>query len=96
MIRSFRDAETRAIFEGESTKAARRRLPAWLWRKAQLKLDEIDVATDPRQLNTPSNRLHKLAGDRAGQHAIRIDRRYRICFRWAEGDAWDVEVTDYH
>lgn len=96
MIRTFRDAATRAIFEGVSTKAARRRLPPMLWPKARLKMDQIDAATDPRQLNTPSNRLHKLAGDRAGQHAIRINRRYRICFRWSEGDAWDVEVVDYH
>lgn len=96
MIRSFRDQETRAIYEGEDTKGARRRLPTQLWRKARAKLDEIDAATELRQLATPSNQLHSLSGDRAGQQAIWINRQYRICFDWREGDAWDVEITDYH
>lgn len=96
MIQSFRDRETRAIFEGEDTKGARRRLPTQLWKKARAKLDQIDAATEPRQLATPSNRLHALGGDWDGQSAIRIDPQYRICFEWREGDAWNVEITDYH
>lgn len=96
MIRTFRDTETRDVFEDADPKKARARLPTRLWRKARVKLDQLDAAADIRQLSTPSNRLHALGGDRQGQHAIRIDRQYRICFRWEEADAWDVEITDYH
>lgn len=97
MIQSFRDRQTRALFEGEDTQGARRRLPTRLWKKARAKLDQIDAATEPRQLATPSNRLHALSGDRKGQFAIRIDPQYGICFEWRDGDAWDVEITtDYH
>lgn len=96
MIRTFRDAATRDLFEGRSSKHARRRLPEELWSRALLKLDELDHATELRQLRLPSNRLEKLSGDRVGQYSIRINRQYRICFRWAEADAWDVEITDYH
>ncbi|MDT8369927.1 MAG: type II toxin-antitoxin system RelE/ParE family toxin [Longimicrobiales bacterium] len=101
MIRSFRDLETKAIFEGGDTnpkdaKRARRRLPTGLWERARAKLDQIDAATGPTQLTTPSNRLRKLSGDRAGQWSVRINRQYRVCFEWKEGDAWDVEIVDYH
>jgi proteic killer suppression protein len=96
VIKSFRDRDTRAIFEGEDTKGARRCLPTQLWKKARAKLDEIDAASDPGQLATPSNRLHSLSGDRAGQYAIRINPQYRICFEWREEGAWEVEITDYH
>lgn len=50
----------------------------------------------PGQLATPSNELHRLRGDRSGQHAIRINKQYRICFEWREGHAWNVEIADYH
>lgn len=101
MIRSFRDRETKAVFEGgnadpKNAKRARRRLPTQLWKRARAKLDQIDAATDPAQLSTPSNRLEKLSGDRAGQWSIRINRQYRACFEWKDGDAWNVEVVDYH
>lgn len=101
MIRSFRDRETKAIFEGsrissKDAKRARRRLPTQLWTRARAKLDQIDATSDPRQLATPSNRLESLSGDREGEHSIRIDRQYRICFVWRDGDAWDVEIVDYH
>lgn len=96
MIRSFRDRETRDVFEGRATKRARRRLPLELWEKAGLKLDGLDEAVRIRELNTSSNHLEKLSGDRAGQYSIRINRQYRVCFRWAKADAWDVEITDYH
>jgi proteic killer suppression protein len=96
VIRSFRDRDTRSIFEGADTKGARRRLSTRLWSKARAKLDEIDAATDTRQLATPSNQLHSLSGDRAGQYSIRINPQYRVCFEWRDGDAWEVEITDYH
>lgn len=96
MIRTFRTGATRDIFEGRDTKRARRCLPEELWPRARVKLDELDVATDLRLLRLPSNRLEKLLGDRSGEYSIRINRQFRICFRWAEEDAWDVEITDYH
>lgn len=101
MIRTFRDRETKVIFEGGEAEAkyakrARQRLPTQLWKKARAKLDEIDSASSPHQLATPSNRLEALSGNRAGQYSIRINRQYRICFVWQEGDAWDVEIVDYH
>lgn len=96
MIRTFQDAATRDLFEGRPTKRARRRLPEELWPRALLKLDELDHASDLRHLMLPSNRLEKLVGDRVGQYSIRINRQYRICFRWVDTDAWDVEITDYH
>jgi len=101
VIRSFRDRATKVIFECEDpepkyAKRARNRLPARPWPRARAKLDQIDAVTEPRQLATPSNRLEILSGDRKGQHSIRIDRQYRICFVWRDGDAWDVEIVDYH
>ncbi len=101
MIRSFRDRETKAIFEGDDTSAkdakrVRKRLSTQLWKRARAKLDQIDAATDPRQLSTPSNHLEALVGDRKGQYSIRVNRQYRVCFVWQDGDAWDVEIVDYH
>jgi proteic killer suppression protein len=96
MIRSFEDRGTRDIFEQNDTKAARRALPQQIWPRAQAKLSRLDVAADLRELNTPSNRLEKLSGNREGQHSIRINRQYRICFGFRDADAWDVEITDYH
>lgn len=101
MIRTFRDRETKAIFEGgqagaKDAKRARKRLATQLWKRARAKLDEIDAATDPRQLDTPSNHLEKLSGDREGQWSIWINVQYRVCFTWQDGDAWDVEIVDYH
>lgn len=101
MIKSFRDRETKAIFEGgdadaKDAKRARKRLPTQHREKARAKLDEIDAATDPRQLDTPSNHLEKLSGDRDGQWSIWINRQYRVCFNWRDRDAWDVEIVDYH
>ena len=96
MIRSFRDQGTLDLFEGRDSKKARRKLAVELWARATAKLDALDAATRLQQLSTPSNRLHALKGDRQGQHSIRINDQYRICFVWDDGDAWDVEVTDYH
>ena len=97
MIRSFRDGATEDLFYGRSTKAARKRLPQTLWRQASKKLDAVDSATILEDLRIPpGNRLEALSGDRKGQHSIRINDQYRICFRWTEVGPEDVEVVDYH
>ena len=101
MIKSFRDRETKTIFEGEEAdakeaKRARKRLPTNFWKRARAKLDQIDAAGRVTDLQTPSNHLEKLSGDREGQHSIRINRQYRICFRWSDADAENVEIVDYH
>lgn len=93
MIRTFADRDTEQIFAtGRSN-----RLPVDLLRRARRKLEYVDLASRLDDLRVPpGNRLHKLAGDRAGQHAIAINDRWRICFRWQDGDALDVEIADYH
>lgn len=97
MIISFKDRETRAIFDDHSTKAARKRLPSALWRIAQRKLDQLATATQLKHLALPPrNRLELLQGDRWGQHSIRINDRYRICFIWTEQGPTEVEIVDYH
>jgi proteic killer suppression protein len=97
MIRSFRDDGTEDLFYGRSTKAARKTLPHSLWRKASTKLDAIDSAGVLNDLRIPpGNRLEGLKGDRKGQHSIRINSQFRICFRWTEAGPEDVEVVDYH
>lgn len=101
MIKAFWDRETKTIFEGEEAspkdaKRARKRLPTSLWKRARAKLDQIDVAGKITDLQTPSNHLESLSGDREGQHSIWVNRQYRICFRWSDGDAEDVEIVDYH
>ena len=66
-------------------------------RRAQLKLAQLDLVRSIEELRTPpGNKLHKLGGDRAGQWAIRVNDQYRICFRFEDGHAYDVEATDYH
>ena len=93
MIRSFADPETEHIWNGERSRA----LPADIQQRAFRKLALIDAATAlPDLQNPPSNRLHALTGDRAGQHSISINMKWRICFVWKDGDAHDVEITDYH
>lgn len=97
MIRSFRDRATEDIFHGRSSKAARQRLPRQLWRVAGRKLDALDQAEVLEDLQVPpGNQLEKLRKDREGQHSIRINDQYRICFRWTAAGPTDVEVTDYH
>lgn len=96
MIRSFRDRETRDIYEAADTKRARRRLPTQLWARARKKLDHLHRASGLIELSTPSNSLELLSGDRDGQYSIRINRQYRICFDSDGTDCWDVEITDYH
>ncbi len=93
VIRSFADAETeRLFFTGRS-----RRLPADVIQRAKRKLWILDSATELKDLaSPPGNRLESLRGDREGQHTIRINDQFRLCFRWEKGDAYDVEVADYH
>jgi proteic killer suppression protein len=93
MIRSFRDQDTRRVFEREPA----RQLSVSLQRRALRRLVMLDAATELADLRLPpGNRLEKLAGDREGQHSIRINDEWRICFVWREGDAYEVEITDYH
>ena len=93
MIRSFRDRATEELFGRQRP----RRLPASLLRSALRKLVMLDAAASFGDLRVPpGNRLEKLVGDRQGQHSIRINDQWRICFVWREGDAYEVEITDYH
>jgi toxin HigB-1 len=97
VIRSFRDRGTEDIFDGDNTGAARRACPRDVWPAARRKLDQLNRVDRLTDLGIPpGNRLEALAGDRAGQHSIRVNQQYRICFTWREGDAHDVEITDYH
>lgn len=92
MIRSFRDKDAEALFAGE----VRRRLRA-VGRPAQRKLEQLHAATRLEDLRVfPGNRLEALKGSRRGRHSIRINERLRICFVWRNGDAYDVEIVDYH
>ena len=93
MIRSFADRDTERLFQRE---VVRRWAPA-LQHAALRKLVILDAAEQLADLRVPpGNRLEKLTGDRVGQHSIRINDQWRICFRWRDGDAYDVEITDYH
>ncbi|WP_405232533.1 type II toxin-antitoxin system RelE/ParE family toxin [Lentisalinibacter salinarum] len=92
-IKTWATGETRAIFEGKSPPI----VPASVVRRAHRKLLILDAAKDLRDLRmSPGNRLEKLRGDRAGQYSIRINNQYRVCFIWRSGDAYRVEITDYH
>lgn len=96
MIRSFRNEGTEDLYNGVDSKAARKVCPEKLTRVVRRKLDVLNAATKLEDLKSPGNQLEKLKDDRAGQHAIRINDQYRACFVWADGDAEQVEVTDYH
>ena len=93
MIKSFRDKDTERLFQRQFL----RHFPPDLHRSAWSKLVQIDAAEQLDDLRIPpANRLKRLSGDRAGQYSIRINDQWRICFRWQDGDAYDVEVADYH
>ena len=97
MIRSFKTQGTEDIFNGTSTKAARATCPQAIWTVAARKLSMIDYAARLDDLRSPpGNRLEKLERDRKGQHAIRINEQYRVCFVWTDDGAAEVEITDYH
>ncbi len=97
MIESFADKATEDIFNGANSAAARKLPPKELWKIAFRKLDQIDSATTLDDLRIPpGNRLEALKAERSGQHSIRINDRYRICFTWTQGGASRVEIVDYH
>ena len=93
MIKSFGDRDTERLFLREPV----RQYPADLQRTMLRKLVVVDAAEALEDLRSPpGNRLEKLKGDRAGQHSIRINDQWRICFQWKDGDAHEVEIVDYH
>ena len=93
VIKSFADADTELLWEtGQS-----RRIPANIRATALKKLMILRRALQLSDLAAPpGNRLEPLAGDRKGQHSVRINDQYRLCFRWSEGNAYEVEIVDYH
>ncbi len=96
-IKSFRDKVTEDINYGRVSKRTLRILPAGLQQKAQIKLAVLGAATSLNDLlELRGNRLEALKGDRSGQHSIRINDQYRICFIWTGTDAIEVEIVDYH
>ncbi|NOH01396.1 MAG: type II toxin-antitoxin system RelE/ParE family toxin [Chloroflexi bacterium] len=93
MIKTFKDAETEKIYQRERS----RKLPSDIKQVALRKLRMINNAINLNDLRVPpANRLEKLSGDRAGQHSIRINDQWRICFEWRGSDAFNVEITDYN
>jgi proteic killer suppression protein len=93
MIQSFKCKETAKIFHGLIS----RKFPADILTRSFNKLASIHVSTTLDDLRSPpSNHLEQLGGDRVGQYSIRINDKYRICFKWTDGIAYDVEIVDYH
>lgn len=92
MIVSYRDKRTRDFAAGRRVKAF-----SGIERPARVKLDRLESATALKDLAAlPGNRFEGLIGDRKGQYSIRINDQFRVCFVWSDGDAFDVEITDYH
>lgn len=92
MIRSFKNKDAKAIYDGEKVKK-------WLsiHRQIEKKIQILDMATSIDDLkHLPGNRFEALKGDRKGQYSIRINQQWRICFRWGNGEPYDVEIVDYH
>jgi proteic killer suppression protein len=93
MIKSFRDKESEKVFNRQLSG----KLPQNIQRVARKKLVILDAAMVLNDLRIPpGNRLEALKGERKGQHSIRINEQWRVCFIWRDGDAYDVEITDYH
>jgi len=93
VIKSFRNKETEKIYSREASL----KLPRDIQQVALRKLRMINNAKNINDLRIPpANRLEKLSGNREGQHSIRINDQWRICFIWRDGDAYDIEITDYH
>lgn len=93
MIKSFRDKQTERLWRGRRTKA----VPEQIRERALAKLISVDIANNVEELRVPpGNHLEKLSGDREEQWSIRINQQYRICFYFEGGDAYEVEITDYH
>jgi proteic killer suppression protein len=91
VIKTFGSKATKQIFEGLSVRKFRS-----IEESARRRLMTLHLAKSLWDLASPSNRLEKLYGDRAGQHSIRVNNQYRICFRWNNGNAFEVELVDYH
>ncbi|MCZ7658971.1 MAG: type II toxin-antitoxin system RelE/ParE family toxin [Xanthobacteraceae bacterium] len=93
MIRSFKDRVTQTVFNGECPRG----FPADIFKVARRKLEAVNAAARLQDLRVPpSNRLELLKGDRKGQYSIRINDQWRVCFRWTDEGAVDVEIVDYH
>ena len=93
MVKSFKDKETGRIYNREGSG----KLPRDIQQTALRKLRMINNARNLNDLRIPpANKLEKLKGGRAGQHSIRINDQWRVCFKWRDGDAYEVEITDYH
>jgi proteic killer suppression protein len=93
VIKGFHDKVTIALFQGVTPKG----VGSDVVRRAKMKLDLLEAAATLDFLRSPpGNRLEALRGDRAGQHSIRVNDQWRICFTWRDGDAYDVEFCDYH
>jgi toxin HigB-1 len=93
VIKSFRDREAERVWSREYSK----RLPRDIQERALMKLQQLNAAGDLKDLSIPSsNQLESLKSDRKGQYSIRINKQWRICFRWRDGHAFDVEIVDYH
>ena len=96
-IVSFADRGTENVFDGVSSKVARRVCPQTLWAVARRKLEQLNAVTRLDDLRfPPNNRLEALRGDRRGQHSIRINDQYRVCFTWTPSGPAGVEIVDYH
>ena len=97
MIVNFKRQGTKDIFNGNDTKSARKTCPQNLWKVARRKLDQLDFAAILNDLRSPpKNHLEALKGNRQGQHSIRINDQYRVCFVWSKDGVEDVEIVDYH
>jgi len=93
VIRSFADKHTAAVFAGHAVRG----LPTSIQQRARMKLLVLDAAGRLDDLRAPpGNRLEALRGNRRGQHSIRVNDRWRICFVWHDGSAWNVDLVDYH
>jgi len=93
MIKTFADKEAEKLYQRQRSRS----LPLDIQRKARMKLEILDAAEKLDDLKVPpGNHLERLSGNREGQHSIRINQQWRICFQWQNGDCYDVEIVDYH
>ena len=92
-MKQFKDDDTECVFHGQPV----RRLPADILRRARMRLQRVVAARELSDLRCPpSHHLEALRGDRKGQHSIRINDQWRVCFSWTEQGAMEIEITDYH
>ena len=97
MIRSFETGVTEDVFNGRNTKDARKTCPRDLWKVAARKLEQLDSVERLEELRIPpGNRLEALSGGRKGQHSIRVNDQFRVCFTWTDEGPSAVEIVDYH